>query len=91
MKEESKWDGQDRRKVRTAIHKVERFLVRFRILSIAVMVWSGYLMGETVLGITVKGSTAGEAGMIAAILTPLAAIFKFAFDFALDGKIDNNI
>ncbi|MGJ8680502.1 hypothetical protein [Paraglaciecola sp.] len=63
-----------------------------RVISCLVMLFTGYLISITVLwalGTNIEDVTAAQAGVIAAILTPIAAIFKFSFDFAGDGKIDS--
>ena len=70
---------------------IERFLVRFRALSIMVMFWSGYIMNqafEWMIAIKPEEMTMYHAAIIAAVYAPIAGIFKFAFDYALDGNID---
>lgn len=70
---------------------VERFLVRFRVLSISITVWSGWVMTQVVQwALSLDEVTMQHSAIIAAILTPIAAIQKFALDFALDGKINDD-
>lgn len=84
------YEGVDRRKAKHWLYKLERFLVRSRALSVIVMYWSGKIMTNIITGCDIEDATTGEAAFLVAQLTPFAAIFKFAFDFALDGKIDKD-
>ncbi|MFC4699375.1 hypothetical protein ACFO4O_04280 [Glaciecola siphonariae] len=62
-----------------------------RTLSIAVMIFTGSLMVWAFNWTTSLPSESlgmHHAGIIAAVFAPVAGIFKFAFDFAGDGKID---
>lgn len=62
----------------------------WRWLAVAVMIWSGYVMhwfAGWVMDIPHDQIGMHHAGLIAAVYAPVAAIFKFAFDFALDGKV----
>ena len=71
---------------------LHRHLVEYRILSITVLVWAGWLMYIAFDWVTtIPHELLGihHAGLIGAIFAPVAAIFKFSLDFALDGKIDN--
>lgn len=69
---------------------LHRHLVKYRYLPISVMVFCGYLMYSTLKwGMQSGMEPIGLAAVIAAVYTPIAAIFKFALDFALDGKIDH--
>jgi hypothetical protein len=68
---------------------LHRHLVRYRYLTIGVMVFCGYLMLITLKwSIESQHDALGIAAILGAVYTPIAAIFKFALDFALDGKID---
>lgn len=63
--------------------------VHWRWLAVVVMIWSGYIMHWSFNWVTsIPHESIGmhHAGLIAAVYAPIAAIFKFAFDFALDGK-----
>lgn len=65
-----------------------RHLVNYRYLPIGVMIFCGYLMYITLKwGFESNIDPVGFSAIIAAVFTPIAAIFKFALDFALDGKI----
>lgn len=89
MESKQEWDGENRRKRQG----IDRHLVRYRVLSIIVMAWSGYVMQKTfdwMAAIPHDQIGMHHAGLVAAIYAPIAAIFKFAFDFALDGKIHND-
>jgi hypothetical protein len=62
---------------------------KWRWLAVGVMLWSGYVMNEFAVWVmAIEPDKLGmhHAGVIAAVFAPIAAIFKFAFDFALDGK-----
>lgn len=75
------------------LKSIERFLVRFRVLSICVMVWSGWIMTKAfnwMIQLQAEEITMQHAAIIGAVYAPIAVVFKFAFDFALDGKIDSN-
>lgn len=55
------------------------------------MIWSAYIMHwsfEWVTSIPHDQIGMHHAGLIAAVYGPVAAIFKFAFDYALDGKAE---
>jgi hypothetical protein len=65
---------------------------KWRWLAVVVMLWSGYVMNEFatwVMAIAPESLGMHHAGVIAAVFAPIAAIFKFAFDFALDGRSGN--
>lgn len=82
--------GENRRK-RKAFH---RTLIDYRVLAKLVMIFTGWLMVESMQwAFSIPHEILGlhHAGIIAAINTPAAGMFKFAFDFALDGKINNNL
>ena len=72
---------------------IHRHLVRYRVLSISVMGFCGYLMLHSfhwVTAIPHEQIGVHHAALIAAVYAPVTGIFKFAFDFALDGKIDSS-
>lgn len=63
----------------------------WRWLAVIVMFWSAYIMHWSFAWVTsIPHELIGmnHAGLIAAVYAPIAAIFKFAFDYALDGKLD---
>lgn len=62
---------------------------KWRWLAVAVMIWSGYIMqhfASWLMAIPAESLGMHHAGVIGAVYAPIAAIFKFAFDFALDGS-----
>ena len=64
---------------------------KWRWLAVAVMLWSGYVMQQFatwVMAIPHDQLGMHHAGVIAAVYAPIAAVFKFAFDYALDGKAE---
>lgn len=69
----------------------DRHLVRYRYLPISVIIFCGYLMVTALYWAMQSNHEAlGIAAIIGAVYTPIAAIFKFALDFALDGKINRS-
>jgi hypothetical protein len=60
--------------------------------SVAAMIFTGVLMSlafEWVTGIPYDQVTLAHGTVIGAVYVPTVAIFKFALDFAQDGKIDD--
>ena len=60
-------------------------------ISVAAMVFTGFLMSfafEWVTGIPYDQVTVAHGTVIGAMYVPTVALFKFALDFAQDGKID---
>jgi hypothetical protein len=67
--------------------------IKWRWLAVLVMIWAGYIMHWSFDWVTsIPHDQVGmhHAGLIAAVYAPVAAIFKFAFDFALDGENNSN-
>lgn len=93
----TEWTGENRRQIRHWTHRVERTLVRWRILSIIVMIWSGWVMSKLTFHVIDLFKSSSDLIQLAAVLgalgvglAPFLGIFKLAFDFALDGKIDKD-
>lgn len=90
------WDGVNRRKT-VPLH---RTLVHYRVLPLSMMLFSG-ILEIWLLYFTVdmvwdnwREIDAAKIAAIAALSTGLQAfptfVFKFSYDFALDGKIDKD-
>lgn len=62
------------------------------VTSVAAMVFTGVLMSlafNWVTGIPYEQVSVSHGTVIGAVYVPTVAVFKFALDFAQDGKIDN--
>ena len=63
-----------------------------RVISCLVMLFTAYLMliaFNWVTDIPYKDITMPHSALVAAVYAPTVALFRFAFDFAGDGKIDS--